>query len=144
MTTYSSEIDADPRLRRLVLISGWLALAAGAVICLSMPFAWEWRLAAGSLWVLVSERELRVMANGHRLYRGVRLDANGGAALLTRDGDWSPATLLAGSLVLPSLAWLRFKDQDGRQRVELIGCKCAENKAWRRLQVIWRHLGAGG
>ena len=109
-----------------------------------MPLAWQWRLAASSLWVLVSERELRVMANGHKRYAGVRLDANGDAALLTSRGDWSPATLLAGSLVLSSLAWLRFKDQDGRQRVELIACKCPENKAWRRLQVIWRHLGAGG
>jgi hypothetical protein len=144
LTTYSSELDADPRLRRLVLICGWLALVAGAIVCLSMPLAWEWRLAASSLWILVSERELLVMAIGHKRYSGVRLDANGDAALLTRGGDWSPATLLAGSLVLSSLAWLRFKDQDGRQRVELIACKCPENKAWRRLQVIWRHLGAGG
>lgn len=127
-----------------MLTCGWLALVAGAVVCLSMPLGWEWRLAASSLWLLVSERELRVMANGYKRYRGIRLDANGDAALLTRDGDWSPATLLAGSLVLPSLAWLRLKDQDGRQRVELIACKCPENKAWRRLQVIWRHLGAGG
>ena len=131
-------------MRRLVLICGWLALVAGAVVCLSTPLAWEWRLSAGSLWLLVSERELRVMANGHKRYSGVRLDANGDAALLTRGGVWSPATLLAGSLVLPSLAWLRLKDQDGHKRVELLACKCPENKAWRRLQVIWRHLGAGG
>ena len=144
MTTYSSELDVDPRMRRLVLICGWLALLAGAGICLSMPLAWQWRLAASSLWVLVSERELRIMTNGYKRYTGVRLDANGDAALLTRGGDWSPATLLAGSLVLPSLAWLRFKDHDGRQQLELIACKCPENKAWRRLQVIWRHLGAGG
>jgi hypothetical protein len=144
LTTYSSELDADPRLRRLVLICGWLALVAGAVVCLSMPLAWEWRLAASSVWLLVSERELRVMANGHKRYSGVRLDANGDAELLTHGGDWLPATLLAGSVVLPSLAWLRLKDQDGHKRVELLACKCPENKAWRRLQVIWRHLGAGG
>jgi hypothetical protein len=144
LTTYSSELDADPRLRRLVLICGWLALVAGAIVCLSMPLAWEWRLAASSVWLLVSERELRVMANGHKRYSGVRLDANGDAALLTHGGDWLPATLLAGSVVLPSLAWLRLKDQDGHKWVELLACKCPENKAWRRLQVIWRHLGAGG
>ncbi len=131
-------------MRRLVLICGWLALVAGAGVCLSMPLPWEWRLAASSLWVLVSERELRAIANGYKRYKGIRLDANGDAALLTCGGEWWPATLLAGSLVLPPLAWLRFKDRDGRQQVELIARKCSENKAWRRLQVIWRHLGAGG
>ena len=143
-TTYSSELIADPRLRRLVLICGWAAMLVGAAICLALPIAWKWRLAASCLWMLISERELRVIAGGYKRYKGFRIDANGAVALLTRDGDWLPASLLAGSIVLPSLAWLRFKDQDGHHRAELIACKCPENKAWRRLQVIWRHLGASG
>ncbi len=143
-TTYSSELSSDPRMRRLVLRGGWLAMIVGTGVCLAMPLAWEWRLAAGCLWAFVSERELRVIANGHKRYQGIRIDENGTTALLTRDGDWLPATLLAGSIVLPSLAWLRFKDHEGRHRAELLACKCPENKAWRRLQVIWRHLGASG
>ena len=119
-------------------------MLVGAAICLALPIAWKWCLAASCLWMLISERELRVIAKGNKQFRGIRIDANGAAALLTRDGDWLPATLLAGSVVLPSLAWLRFKDQDGHHRAELIACKSPENKAWRRLQVIWRHLGASG
>jgi hypothetical protein len=118
-------------------------MLVGVAICLALPIAWKWCLAASCLWMLIGERELRVIANGNKQFRGIRIDANGAAALLTRDGDWLPATLLAGSVVLPSLAWLRFKGQDGHHQAELIACKCPENKAWRRLQVIWRHLGAG-
>jgi len=131
-------------MRRLVLMCGWMAMVAGAAICLALPLGWEWRLAASCLWVLVNERELRVIAKGYKHYKGIRIDANGAAALLTPDGDWLPATLLPGSIVLPSLVWLRFKDHDGRHRAELIARECPENKGWRRLQVIWRHLGAGG
>jgi hypothetical protein len=119
-------------------------MAIGTGVCLAMPLAWEWCLAASCLWVFISAAELRVIAQGNKQYRGFRIDATGTAALLTQDGDWLPATLLAGSIVLPSLAWLRFKDHEGRHRSELIACNCPENKAWRRLQVIWRHLGAGG
>lgn len=121
-----------------------MATVAGAAICLALPLGWEWRLAASCLWMLASERELRVIARGYERYKGIRIDAYGAAALLTQDGDWLPATLLAGSIVLPSLVWLRFKDHNGRHRAELIARKCPENKGWRRLQVIWRHLGAGG
>jgi len=120
-----------------------MAAVAGASVCLAMPIAWEWRFAASCLWLLVSERELLVIAGGYKHYKGIRIDDNGDTVLLTRDGDRLPVKLLAGSVVLPSLAWLRFKDRDGRRLVELIACKSPEDKAWRRLQVIWRHLGAG-
>lgn len=118
-------------------------MLAGAAVLLAMPVAWKWRLAACCLWILVSGRELSHIASGYKHYQGIRIDSNGDTALLTQDGERLPVQLLAGSIVLPSLAWLRFKDQRGRRRAELIACKCPENKAWRRLQVIWRHLGAG-
>jgi hypothetical protein len=121
-----------------------MAAVAGASVCLAMSIAWEWRFAASCLWLLVSERELRVIANGHKRYTGIRIDANGDTALLTPDGAHLPVKLLTGSVVLPSLAWLRFKGSDGCRGVELITRKSPENKAWRRLQVIWRHVGASG
>jgi len=56
----------------------------------------------------------------------------------------SGASIEAGSVVLWHFAWLRFRTENGRRHVELMRRKTAQNKDWRRLQVIWRHLGAGG
>ena len=45
-------------------------------------------------------------------------------------------------LVADRIGWLHLKTADGKQFAELICGDCRESDDWRRLQVIWRHIGA--
>lgn len=141
---YSTELKPDPRLRRLTIISGTVAALLGLLIILSATIAVHWRALASLFWALFSARELFNMVAGYQRIRRICIDSDGSVELLMVEGERVPATLLAGSIVLPTLAWLRLQAHDGRCSCELIRSKSSQDKQWRRLQVIWRHLGAGG
>ncbi len=142
--TYSTELQPDPRLRRIVLVYGIIATAVGLVLLATLPLALSWRAIAAVAWLLVSVRQLLVIAKGYKRCKRIRIEHNGTVTLWAADGCWFPATLIPGSVVLSKVAWLRFRAEDGQQFAELICEKSARNKGWRRLQVIWRHVGAGG
>lgn len=141
--TYSTELQPDPRLRRIVLVYGIIATAIGLVLLVTLPIAPSWRALAAVAWLLVNVRNLLVIANGYKCYQRIRIEHNGSVTLQAADGCWFPATLIPGSVVLSRVAWLRFRAEDGRKFAELVCEKNARNKGWRRLQVIWRHVGAG-
>jgi len=61
---------------------------------------------------------------------------------LDADGNWHPARLLPGSMLLRRVGWIRWDDGCGRQYAELLRGRSRESDDWRRLQVIWRHIGA--
>ena len=69
-----------------------------------------------------------------------------GAIVATRrrvvGGEWRTASLLSGSLVLPGVAWLRISVGTGPAYGELLTGNPRKNEDWRRLLVIWRHIGA--
>jgi len=111
---------------------------------MSATIAPYWRLLASAIWLVFSARELLNIVAGHKRIRRIHIDSDGSVELVTNEGEQLPAKLLAGSIVLPTLAWLRLEAHDGRRSSELIHGKNAQDKQWRRLQVIWRHLGAGG
>lgn len=69
------------------------------------------------------------------------MSAGGAVEVVGQDGGWRAATLQNGSVVLSEFAWLRIETCDGRKVVELLRGNCRKNKEWRRLQMIWRHLG---
>ena len=140
---YSTELQPDPRLRRIVLLYGISATAVGAALIVTLPIEWCWRAFGVLAWLFINIRQLLVIANGFKRCRRIRIEHNGAVTLQALDGCWFPATLLPGSVVLSKVAWLRFKADDGQQFVELICEKGARNEDWRRLQVIWRHIGAG-
>ena len=142
--TYSTELRPDPRLRRFVLIYGIIATAIGLALLATLPIALLWRAVAAVAWLLVNIRQLLVFAKGYKCCQRIRIAHNGSVTLQAADGCWFPATLIPGSVVLSKIAWLRFKAEDGQHFAELICQKSARNKSWRRLQVIWRHFGAGG
>jgi len=41
------------------------------------------------------------------------------------------------------LAWLVLASPDGRRWLALLQGDSRESEQWRRLQVIWRHMGSG-
>ncbi|MBT8087186.1 MAG: hypothetical protein KJO46_04090, partial [Gammaproteobacteria bacterium] len=67
---------------------------------------------------------------------------DGSAALLDRNGQWRPAEVLPGSLLLRHYGWIRLKPRHGRRFAALFRGHCRQSADWRRLQVIWRHVGA--
>ena len=140
---YSAELTPDPLLRRVVLWSGAGATLVGIILITALPIAAHWRAATGIAWLLLNGHDLVLIAKGNKRCKRIRLLQNGAAEVLTPTGSWVAVTLLAGSIVLPRIAWLRFAADDGSRYAELIRGKRAQNQHWRRLQVIWRHLGAG-
>jgi len=109
---------------------------------LTLPIPPIWRAAGAMLWLLTSAQEVNVIAKGYKRCQHIRIEHNGDVQVWSPDGCCLQATLCAGSIVLPRFAWLRFRAENGQRFAELVRGKCPENKAWRRLQVIWRHLGA--
>lgn len=115
--------------------------AAGIVVIALLPLALHRRLLAVLVWTLVTGREVWALAKAYQRCERIRLDAQGGVELLLYTGDWITARLLPGSVVLANLAWLRFSAPETGRFAELVRGNLPENEAWRRFQVIWRHLG---
>jgi hypothetical protein len=124
-------------------MAGLSATTFGLALVAAMPVAAHWRVVGAVLWLLLSTREMHCIARGFSRCQRLRIAQNGDAEVMTPDGGWVPATLCAGSIVLPRLAWLRLRADNGQHFAELLRCESPRNKDWRRLQVIWRHLGAG-
>jgi len=139
---FSIELQTDPVLRCTVLLTGALATILGIMMILTLPMNLAMALAASLLWSVISMRELLLMCKAYSRYRRLRLDSAGKVALISDSGDSQAATLLAGSVVLGRLAWLRIESSDGLRFAELMCGNGRENKQWRLLQVIWRHFGA--
>lgn len=139
---FSTELQTDPVLRHTVLLTGVLAAVLGLVMILTLPLDLCLMLTTGLLWSLVSLRELLLVRDAYSRYCLLRLESTGKVALIAANGDSQAATLLAGSIVLDRLAWLRIESEDGLRFAELMRGNGRENYQWRSLQVIWRHFGA--
>jgi hypothetical protein len=130
-------------LRCIVIGTGIAAMVGGVIAIAGLPFAPSWRSLWAALWTIAGCYELKGIAARNRRYRLLRIEQDGNMQLMLTNGCCMPATLSAGSVVLGSFAWLRFTAENGCRHVELFRRECPGDKDWRRLQVIWRHLGAG-
>jgi len=128
-------------LRRVVLSAGLAASGIGVLVVVTLDVGALWRCLAVLAWIGWSARELRVIADGYKRFGRIRIDSEGNVELLIGEGDWVAARLLSGSVVLEKYAWLRIKPRNGRRYAEFIRGDTREDETWRRLQVIWRHLG---
>lgn len=135
-TGYSSEIVPDARLRRAVAAAGCACLLLAPVLGSVLP--WEWRLQATGAVVVLTAAELTRLLRGQRLAGRYRLYGDGSLEVFTPDGGRRLARLAAGSVLLPGIAWLRFRAPDGRIWAELVTGNPRKNKDWRRLCVIFR------
>ena len=132
----------DPKLRRLVLGIGALLSLGGIVAIWATEIPWSARTALAVSWGLVSGRNLVLIAQRYKACCRIQLDASGELQVYGADGRCTTATLEPGSVVLQWAAWLRYRTGEGMRHAELLGGKTAGPHDWRRLQVIWRHLGA--
>ncbi|MDH3442230.1 MAG: hypothetical protein OEM63_15840 [Gammaproteobacteria bacterium] len=140
-TLFSTELATDKVLRRVVLGSGALLTITGILVIATLPGPPHWLWPAATLWGLAGLREIRIIASGYDAYQRIRISSTGAMELRRSTDDWMPVELLAGSVVLLNLAWLRFRLADGSRCCELLRGNAREDEAWRRFQLIWRHLG---
>lgn len=143
-TTYSTDLRPDARSRDIVLGTGAAACIGGLAALVPLPVDSASKLVAMAAWLAVGSRDLWLIAAGHKLCRRIELHHDGGVRITTPDGRCIVATLGSGSVVTRGFAWLRIGVPGGRQCRVLLRRKATNFKDWRRLQVIWRHLGAGG
>ena len=139
---YSTCLTPDPWLRIAVLTSGRLLVAAGLVLILTLDLDAEIRATSCLVWVVAARHELLQIERGFESLTAIRLSSGGAIAVRNDDQEWLPVTLRTGSIVLRNFAWLRLQAANGDNFVELLRGNARQNQDWRRLQVIWRHIGA--
>ena len=140
--SYSAKLTPDPWLRIVVLTSGRALYATGIVLILILPLHPALRAAGCLVWAIWAYWEISRLQRGFGQCVEIRVHASGDVEIADENADWSPASLLPGSLVLRKLGWLRLQTLDGRTIAEPVRGDTRRGQDWRRLQVIWRHVGA--
>jgi len=124
------------------LTSGRLLVAAGLVLILVLAIDVPLRALGCLFWASIGWFELRRLQLGFDSCHGIRINSNGEIMILDMDREWVPGTLQTGSVLLRRLGWLRLQGSSGQLFLELIRGDARQSQDWRRLQVIWRHIGA--
>ncbi len=143
LTTYSTDLEPDVISLFILLAVGASAFCCGLLALFTLPVGIAWKVLWLSLWVASGARDLWLIASGYKRCSRLRLHHDGNVQAWSPDGHCAAARLSAGSLVTTGFAWLRVELAGGRRLGLLVRRNASEIKAWRRLQVIWRHLGAG-
>lgn len=138
---FSAELHPDTQLRRIVLLSGAGFALLGVALIMTLPLHPAVLIAGSIGWLLCCARELVVACRGFANWHRVRISVGGEVLLLDAEGAWHPARLLSGSVLLRRVGWILFETSHGRRCAELVRGRCRESDDWRRLQVIWRHIG---
>ena len=142
--TYSSELTPDPVLRGLLLVAAAMTMLLGLLMILCLPIDRFLSVGAAIIWCAITAIEIAAISIAHKRFSGIRVYADGSIELRARDGVWQAATTARGCIVLPKLAWFRVRPAKGPIYRELVRGDSRESEQWRRLQVIWRHLGTVG
>jgi hypothetical protein len=130
-------------LRRGVLLCGVILGVTGIAVILTMPMHPLALLAACCGWLILCYSELARLHRGYSRCCRLRFGASGEIWLLGTDREWRPARLLSGSILLRRVGWIMLQSAGGGRFAEPIRGHCRKDPQWRRLQVIWRHIGAG-
>lgn len=139
-SAYFAEIRPDSLLRGVVLASGAGLALSGVFLILLLPVHAGWRALLCLGWAWRCLAELSAFLAGFRCCRALRLFADGRVLVDTADG-WRPATLLHGSVVLDRAGWLYLQMERGPCWAELVRGGSNGAADWRRLKVLWRHVG---
>ena len=118
-----------------------LALVGVAVIAgLEAPLAL--RLCGLAAWIVIVGAQLRTLRRGWSTCVALRVHADGTVTVLDPSGRWLPGQLEPDGLLLRRWGWIRLGTTAGRPFAEPLRGACRESREWRRLQVVWRHVGA--
>lgn len=141
-STYSACLTPDLRLRRLVVRSSILFAMLGVVLLWRLPYpSWQLVPAVGG-WLCLFHWQLSRMRRGWAHCDVIRVLPGPLFEVQDRSGIWRATTLESGSFVIGRVAWLRLSIDEGDEIAELLLRSSRRCNNWRRLQVIWRHIGA--
>lgn len=141
-SAFSAEFSPGFRLRSIVQLSGVVLAGVGLLVILLLPVHVGLRFTGAAVWVLASGIEFLRLQRAYARYCGLRVCHDGAVHLQERGGEWQAASLLPGSVLLRRTAWVRLRSEHGEVFAELLCGRCRDNPDWRRLHVIWRHIGA--
>ena len=138
---YFAEFRPDLVLRRFVQ---WTAAAVGAVgvaVIAGLEAPFSIRFGGAALWLAILVAQLRSLRCGWSSCAGFRVHADGTVAVLGPDGEWCRGQLEPDGVLLRRWGWIRIRTGSGRPFAEPLRGSCRDSREWRRLQVIWRHVG---
>lgn len=138
---FVAELSPEPALRRVLAASALIGYLLGIATIGSLPVGGRLGVLGAVVWSLLGAAQWFLISSAHTRFQKVRIYCDGTAELLDKDGEWHPATISKECIVLPTFAWLKLKPERGGTYCELVRGKSRRNEQWRRLQVIWRHLG---
>ena len=139
---YSAELSPDPALRRVVQWSAAVLALVGAGVIAGLEAPPAMRIAGIAVWMASMTAQLRALRQGWSQCLAFRVGADGAVAVLRPDGEWSTGRLEPDGVLLRRWGWIRLRAGSGRPFAELVRGSCRQSREWRRLQVIWRHVGA--
>ena len=138
---YVADLPPDARLRRLVQLCGILFAMLGVRVLLSLPLHPAVTIPGAGAWRSFCAWEFILLRRGFVVSCRIRVMADGELRLLGPDGSWRSARLVTGTVVLRRYAWIRYRTEAGQYCAEFVRGSCRKSDDWRRLQVIWRHIG---
>ena len=139
---YFAEFRPDPALRRFVQWSVVAIALVGAVVIGLLEAPPALRLCGAAAWMAIVGVQLRVLRHGWSSCLALRVYADGGVTALGPAGEWTPGRLEPDGVLLRRWGWIRLRTREGRPFAEPLRGACRESREWRRLQVVWRHIGA--
>ena len=139
---FSAAICPDPVLRRVVIVSGIALGVVGVVLIATLPASIVLRIFAATAWCAMLARELWLLVNAWQDCRALRVSAGGDIAILNGNSEWRPGRLVSGGVLLSRIGWIRVQVVGGPVFAEFSRGRRRGSSGWRRLHVIWRHVGA--
>ena len=139
---YSACLTTSRRLRLIVLRSGHLFAVVGAGLISQLPAGKGWLWAGSAAWAASVFWRNRHLRAAWAKYTTIFVYPDGCIELVNEDGDRREARLEDGSLLLSRVGWLRLSTAEDGYFTEPITGVSRRCNNWRRLQVIWRHIGA--
>ena len=118
-----------------------MLVIAGIAAIATLPLSLSARMATALTWCVASVWELWRIGTGWADCRALRIFGDGQIRVRGGGDEWVRARLLPGSVLLRRWAWIRVRREDGPVFAELLRGSCRIRHDWRRLQVIWRHVG---
>ena len=140
---FVAELKPDRQLRRWFFSSVLLFCAAGIWTVSNLAISTELRWLGGVGWAFAVLARGGIMLATQLRYPIVRIHADGSALLQNAQGEWCSATMSDNCVILANFAWLDLLLVDNTRYSVLVRGKSRKSQQWRRLQVIWRHMGSG-
>jgi hypothetical protein len=129
-------------LRRFVQWSAAAMALAGVAVIASLDAPVAARLSAVHVWCVIMACQVGALRRSWGQCAGFRVHADGSVEVRNSAGEWRCGQLEPDGVLLRRWAWIRLRKGSGRPFAEPLRGSCRDSREWRRLQVVWRHVGA--